>query len=130
MTCVNDQLNQVFVFIHPLATFPSVLSAAKEPRLQFCCGGVVREALLSVRVRTGRCPLGTERKNCVQGSTEVVLQWTLEGLATTWLVSQDTRCVLQLQAGLAGLGTAARHANCEYLKRQPLAGWLDFTFAV
>ena len=42
--CVNDQLNQVFVFIHPMATFLSVLSAAKEPRLQVCCGGVVRGA--------------------------------------------------------------------------------------
>ena len=41
------------------------------PLPSFCCGGVVREALLSVRVRTGRCPLGTERKNCVQGL------WTL-----------------------------------------------------
>ena len=61
----------------------------------------------------------------------MVLQWTLEGLATTWLVSQDTRCVLQLQAGLAGLGTAAApRTNCEYLKRQPPAGWLDFTIAV
>ena len=44
MDCVNDQLNQVSVFIHPMATLSSVLSAAKEPRLQFCCGGVVRGA--------------------------------------------------------------------------------------
>ena len=77
----------------------SIVPRLSQPRPlpSFCCGGVVREALLSVRVRTGRCPLGTERKNCVQGSTTAVLQWTLEGLATTWLVSPDTRCVSQLQ---------------------------------
>ena len=42
--CVIARLNQVSVFIHPMATLSSVLSAAKEPRLQFCCGGVVRGA--------------------------------------------------------------------------------------
>ena len=41
--------NPVSVFIHPMANFSSVLSAAKEPRLRFCCGGVVREPLVSVR---------------------------------------------------------------------------------
>ena len=47
----------------------SIVPRLSQPRPlpSFCCGGVVREALLSVRVRTGRCPLGTERKNSVQG---------------------------------------------------------------
>ena len=51
----------------------SIVPRLSQPRPlpSFCCGGVVREALLSVRVRTGRCPLGTERKNSVQGL------WTL-----------------------------------------------------
>ena len=52
--CVNDWLNQVSVFIHARPTVSSVLPAAKEPRLQVCCGGVVREPPVSVRVKAGR----------------------------------------------------------------------------
>ena len=35
-----------------MANFSSVLSAAKEPRLRFCCGGVVRGALVRVLLST------------------------------------------------------------------------------
>ena len=138
--CVIDWLNQVFVFIHPMATFSSVLSAAKEPRLQFCCGGVVRGAPSSsapkyemslpqcqvficydkatMRVRnvwfSPLAPQPTVRVPCVTSkwkSPSAVLQLDSRRTATTWLVSLDTRCESQLQAGLEQLRRRARTAS-------------------
>ena len=138
--CVIARLNQVSVFIHPMATFSSVLSAAKEPRLQFCCGGVVRGAPSSsapkyemslpqcqvlichyeatTRVRnvwfSPLAPQPTVRVPCVTSkwkSPSAVLQLDSRRTATTWLVSLDTRCESQLQAGLGQLRRRARTAS-------------------
>ena len=108
--CVIARLNQVSVFIHPMATFKfsSVLSAAKEPRLQFCCGGVVRGAPSSSAPKYEMSLPQCQVFKCATVDSRRP--------ATTWLVSLDTRCESQLQAGLTGLGTAAApRTNCEYL---------------
>ena len=134
----------------------SIVPRLSQPRPlpSFCCGGVVREALLSVRVRTGRCPLGTERKNCVQGlwtlsrakGSRALLScatvdfrratagdtWHRVFVNTTVVSSRNRLQFKRLQLG-SSCNCLDGSRNCtldEYLRRQPLAGWLDFTLAV
>ena len=125
----------------------SIVPRLSQPRPlpSFCCGGVVREALLSVRVRTGRCPLGTERKNCVQGlwtlsrakgSRTLVarLNGCYEGLSKNYhhVVARvfSTRAVTPPQVGVDPRRRRRGGALLRVLKRQLSNGWLDFTFAV
>ena len=118
--CVIARLNQVSVFIHPMATFSSVLSAAKEPRLQFCCGGVVRGAPSSSAPK-----YEMSLPQCKDSGCSTKGRYSGLSKDCHWLVSLDTRCESQLQAGLTGLWTAAApRTNCEYLSAsRRLAGY-------
>ena len=111
----------------------SIVPRLSQPRPlpSFCCGGVVREALLSVRVRTGRCPLGTERKNCVQGLwTKGCYEELLKNYHHVVARVFSTRAVTPPQVGVDLRRHRRGGALLRVLKRQLSNGWLDFTFAV
>ena len=130
MDCVIDWLNQVFVFIHSIASFNfSCASSTKEPRLRFCCGGVVRGALVRVLLSTREVCLNvqglwlrsgakSDSRRTVTTCDPCLLTRPVSSVEVSWLGEhrQAVSCRFGRRLYFRRLGLPPNLHSAEYLK--------------